>query len=496
MNVEKVPCAIWAAFVTVSLPAQRAGTAVSELVPNGSFEVLTDCPAYPSSEFNLPLASPWFSHRRRGYLFADCFEDETLRPPQANTLLGSRLGGYQLPYDGVNHAALSTWTDIESSIGDPEGVIDFIAVRLKRLLVAGTRVSVSMHVAPDVKRGGWNFNPAVFANTIGVAFVTDTAGLTRDTIRTLPYVVHATVPILDTLGWTDISACYTAQGGESYLLIGNFLSDDEMQKVYIGADRRVPPEGTDYYVDAVSVTAFDPYLDTVYRCAGEAVDLTVDGLADVTYDNGTGLISATQPAGDFRLLATYHTDAGCSLTDTTTVVTLAPEEPISVEANVCRDSVLVASFPSEFTVDWGDLDGGGHTRALTPGDYTAYVSTPCGDIRYDYEVGEVDCACVPAAPTAFSPNGDQINDTLSFFGGCDATLAYSRLQVFDRWGGLLYDRDGPAAMTWDGRSGDGRKLDAGVYVFVYTYEYDEGTIVLPLLGSASGHVSGEVHLVR
>ena len=96
-----------------------------------------------------------------------------------------------------------------------------------------------------------------------------------------------------------------------------------------------------------------------------------------------------------------------------------------------------------------------------------------------------------AMPTAFSPNGDGLNDRFFPRGRPGAAaVVVERLQVFDRWGGLLYtaaglvpgERDG----GWDGTA-DGRELDAGVFVWTLRWIGADG---------AEGTLAGEVQLVR
>ena len=91
-------------------------------------------------------------------------------------------------------------------------------------------------------------------------------------------------------------------------------------------------------------------------------------------------------------------------------------------------------------------------------------------------------------PNAFSPNDDGINDYFLPLGGQQLVLI-RRLQVFDRWGGLLYDQtDLPpnGNSGWDGRA-NGRPLQAGVYVYLAEVELIDGSTTL---------LSGEVLLVR
>jgi len=70
-------------------------------------------------------------------------------------------------------------------------------------------------------------------------------------------------------------------------------------------------------------------------------------------------------------------------------------------------------------------------------------------------------------PTAFSPNGDGLNDTFTVLGGDDLTEV-RRLAVYDRWGAEVYVGD-----AWDGRSRDGR-VNPGLFAYVATVVMDDG----------------------
>jgi gliding motility-associated-like protein len=70
-------------------------------------------------------------------------------------------------------------------------------------------------------------------------------------------------------------------------------------------------------------------------------------------------------------------------------------------------------------------------------------------------------------PTAFSPNGDGINDRFSVQGGDDLAEVLE-LKVFDRWGNLLSEET-----SWDGRR-SGEPLNPGVYVYKARLLMDDG----------------------
>ncbi|MCF8237725.1 MAG: gliding motility-associated C-terminal domain-containing protein [Saprospiraceae bacterium] len=90
-------------------------------------------------------------------------------------------------------------------------------------------------------------------------------------------------------------------------------------------------------------------------------------------------------------------------------------------------------------------------------------------------------------PTAFSPNGDGINDVWRAVSPSDHTYPIDRLTIWDRWGNLLLSTPGLTNETgWDGTF-RGRLCDPGVYVY-------EMVLVLP--DGSSKQISGEVELVR
>ena len=92
-------------------------------------------------------------------------------------------------------------------------------------------------------------------------------------------------------------------------------------------------------------------------------------------------------------------------------------------------------------------------------------------------------------PSAFSPNGDGINDHFSILAGAGIEQIIT-LQIFDRWGNLVFRQDdfspNAAGLGWDGRWNN-RVLDSGVYLY-YT--------VLGVVDSPSVSKSGDVFLIK
>ncbi|MEL6668186.1 MAG: gliding motility-associated C-terminal domain-containing protein, partial [Bacteroidota bacterium] len=93
-------------------------------------------------------------------------------------------------------------------------------------------------------------------------------------------------------------------------------------------------------------------------------------------------------------------------------------------------------------------------------------------------------------PTAFSPNEDGVNDRL-FPGVPPAVVQIQSFQIYDRWGGMLYQVDDVAAddgpsWGWNGES-NGRPATVGVYVW---------TMEVVLANGRTRSLAGDVTLIR
>lgn len=89
-------------------------------------------------------------------------------------------------------------------------------------------------------------------------------------------------------------------------------------------------------------------------------------------------------------------------------------------------------------------------------------------------------------PTAFSPNGDRINDLLNIFANPNQVKQVLAFQVFDRWGGQLYEAKNfppnSERIGWDGTA-RGQLMDPGVYTYTAEIELTSGSRRI-----ISGHV--------
>ena len=161
--------------------------------------------------------------------------------------------------------------------------------------------------------------------------------------------------------------------------------------------------------------------------------------------------------------------------------TLPPTSPLTLCAG---DSTRYDfTVPEATDYRWDDGPTAPSRTFAGPGTRRLTVSDGCVQATLAVEVRTESC-CELYVPTAFSPNGDGVNDRFAAQSGADrcAALTDYSLQVYDRWGGLLAERR-DVADGWDGRV-NGRPAPTGTYLYRIaffdglTVRQREGTVVL------------------
>lgn len=115
---------------------------------------------------------------------------------------------------------------------------------------------------------------------------------------------------------------------------------------------------------------------------------------------------------------------------------------------------------------WQDGSTRPDFTATEAGKYVLWGENICGTLVDTVTTVACDTRCVNF-PTAFTPNGDGLNDIFRAGAFCPVT-AY-QLAVFDRFGQKVFEATDPAR-GWDGRI-NGKKADPGGYTYFCVY-YD------------------------
>lgn len=209
------------------------------------------------------------------------------------------------------------------------------------------------------------------------------------------------------------------------------------------------------------------------------------GADTYNWDFGDGQNSnQTNPLHTFPGYGSYTirmiaTDTLCFTTDTVEAVVQfvdsIPEPTIYVVPNPCNDGSIEAVVPGgrnrylyTWTLSNGEIAYGPNPNLAVAGDGTygitlVVVDTLCNR-QYTLQ-GETDVTIRPEilfVPNAFTPNADGTNEFWEIKGNTcsDVTL----LQVFNKWGQLIFETNRPLEEFWDGTF-QGSYAPQGVYVW-------------------------------
>ncbi len=111
------------------------------------------------------------------------------------------------------------------------------------------------------------------------------------------------------------------------------------------------------------------------------------------------------------------------------------------------------------------------------GDYFLEIDIEGCIIPFNFFVDVKDCSPKVFIPTAFSPDGNGVNDTFFAEGVFFETLD---LRIYDRWGELLHEGPEP----WDGMSNK-KEMMPGVYFYILEYQHSESDELFKEVGTFS-----------
>jgi len=234
-------------------------------------------------------------------------------------------------------------------------------------------------------------------------------------------------------------------------------------------------------------------------CQGETLRLSATDLPEARYA-WTGPNSYTSEEQFPRILGarpmesgTYEVVgnvSGCKTFPAHTEVEVipTPKPELGMDTILClRNRALAYQlYPGPFArYEWSTGALNESLVVRREGDYSVRVFDEYGCTAQDSITIIEQCPTKIYVPNVFSPNDDGINDTFNVLG---ADIAGIHLQIFDRWGNLLFESTNGQA--WNGRYRD-EWVDPGVYVWVAVIEgFDE------MAEPYTERLSGSVTLVR
>ncbi|MBK8443227.1 MAG: gliding motility-associated C-terminal domain-containing protein [Sphingobacteriales bacterium] len=151
---------------------------------------------------------------------------------------------------------------------------------------------------------------------------------------------------------------------------------------------------------------------------------------------------------------------------------------LSQMQDIVLDPVVTGNNSANWVYEWQPATGLSCTDCLTP-TATVEASQTYMLTVYDNLGGCADSDQISIVlnlskdifvPNAFTPNGDNLNDELQVFG---SNIADMHLQIFDRWGQLVFESKNTDAV-WDGTY-RGKPLNAAVFTYTLDVHFGDGT---------------------
>lgn len=116
------------------------------------------------------------------------------------------------------------------------------------------------------------------------------------------------------------------------------------------------------------------------------------------------------------------------------------------------------------------------------GTYTVWMTVIDSKGCLDSIDATVDVYDLFKVPNVFTPNADHIND--QFIVTSNGKALFS-IEIYSRWGNLVFKKSGQEQIIWDGRLPDGNLVKPGTYYYVITpedasitYESEQGFITV------------------
>ena len=367
---------------------------------------------------------------------------------------------------------------------------------------AGSAVDLTSVLAPTGGTMSWATNGAAVSDPTAVTdagvytvVVTSAAGCTDDAVVTVQ-VDPAPSLGADQMAATcegtafDLTPLYTTTGLGLQWTLGGAPVADPAAVTQAGAYQLVVTNSfncTDTAVVNYTVNA-NPDLggdQNFSLCPWQSVDLgavfPVDGL-DAEYSlNGAAVADPTAVTEEGVYTVTVTDANGCVDSATANVVPIEClcEADFTADARCLQDPVqftLVADSTvlgarwdfsgnavASNAIDPQVLFFGGNEEVLV----TLEATLSCGVITVQRTIRVPDCSdsCSVYVPSAFTPNGDKVNELWSWTSECEPTEF--EVIVFNRWGEEVFTTTDPYE-PWDGTS-RGEMSPDGVYLFRMGY---------------------------
>lgn len=230
--------------------------------------------------------------------------------------------------------------------------------------------------------------------------------------------------------------CFTTTGTKTVkLVVSNTTNSDSIEKaVYVHSSPKAEAGN-----------------DTVI-CRGKQIRLQGSGGLSYLWEpndfkNSPSLPNPrVTPDSTIRYFLTVLDSNKCEDKDSVLVSIIQPPVTVTVDSTICDDKTITVNAQNTgFSYLWST----GTTNAITTldtGKHFVILSNSCFTDTSYFTITGKDCNPLYYIPTAFSPNGDGLNDVFSVYGD---NIANIEMTIYNRWGEVLF-KDKGANPTWKG----------------------------------------------
>jgi gliding motility-associated-like protein len=454
--------------------------AQQNLIPNPSFEEYNSLPSGKSG-ISSGKCKDWFAVKRT----PDYFHVNATSPAAG---VPNNSWGYIGTHSGLAYAGFINWCNYNCR--------EYISVELKDTLEVGKEYEFTCYIS--------NVNQWILSNAQGALFSVDhpmnlyanEPGLNQNWIIKEPHYYNPNL-LLITGSWQEMKFRFVATRPYTYLTIGNFfVVGDLREKVIINS----PENGISItYIDDVSLFETGQKTAVEYNILEQCVDgsvlvefrgVNVGAASDWEwrFDDGTiyydSVVVKRFETSGIQTYQVLTSEGGKSFSFYESIdinIVSPPKAAFTIKDDVVFDSPTEFINQSEnaMTFFWDFGDG---ITSMDENPTHTYVEAADYNIMFvaENEIGcrdtiflDVYARCGKRiVENVFTPNNDGRNDVFYFDSAvvCEVIL----IQVFNRWGNLVYQSTDPYA-PWNG--GD---YPSGTYYYVVRFRdgEDKGFITL------------------
>lgn len=240
------------------------------------------------------------------------------------------------------------------------------------------------------------------------------------------------------------------------------------------------------FVEGTPIQLNFPIDTTICDADSYVIDATIPGASYLWSDGST---ASELPVTSDGLYTLNIQTASCEAFYAQQVTFGSPPQTnLPLDTIICESSKpSLDATVARGSYTWND----GSTAATLPisssGTYSVTITNECGNSTASTLVQLQACDLL-YIPTAFSPNGDGVND--QFLLQSPLPLQIEQFQIFDRWGNQVYSRAGTFMLDetqgWDGTF-RGQPLPIGSYIYFLKLINIDGTSEIK---------SGEINIIR